>query len=103
MSFWDITDPAKPKGIKDPNAILDYPISFAAWLTDIGDTYASHTILTSAGTGGLTCDSSSQSTGIITPILSGGVVGETAWFTIRIVTTGGRTDDRTFYLKIKER
>lgn len=100
MSFWDISNPAKPTGIKDPNAILDYPISFAAWLADIADTYASHTVTV---TGGLTCNSSTQAAGVITPILSGGTVGTTASFTIRITTTGGRTDDRTFYLKIKER
>ncbi len=100
MSFWDISNPAKPKGIKDPNAVLDYPISFADWLVDISDTYASHTVTV---TGGLVLDSSSQAVGVITPILSGGTLGETASFTIRIVTTGGRTDDRTFYLKIVER
>lgn len=100
MSFWDVTNPLKPKGIKDPNAVLDYPISFATWLADISDTYASHTVIV---TGGLTCNSSSQAAGVITPILSGGTVGQTATFTIRITTTGGRTDDRTFYLKIQER
>ena len=100
MAFWDVTNAAKPKGTKDPNAVLDYPISWAAWLADIVDTYASHTI---AVTGGLVVNSSSQAAGVITPILSGGTVGATATFTIRIVTTGGRTDDRTFYLKIAER
>lgn len=100
MSFWNTTNPAKPKGIKDPNAVLDYPISFAAWLADISDTYQSHTVTV---TGGLVLDSSAQAAGVITPVLSGGTLGETASFTIRIVTTGGRTDDRTFYLKIVER
>lgn len=100
MSFWDTTNPAKPKGIKDPNAVLDYPISFAAWLADISDTYQSHTVTV---TGGLVLDSSAQAAGVITLVLSGGTLGETASFTIRIVTTGGRTDDRTFYLKIVER
>ena len=100
VSFWDTSNEAKPTGIKDPNAVLDYPISFAAWLADIGDTYASHTVMV---TGGLVCDSSSQAAGVITPILSGGTVKTTASFTIRIVTVGGRTDDRTFYLKIQER
>lgn len=100
MSFWDVTNPKKPKGIKDPNAVLDYPISFASWLTDISDTYLSHTV---SVTGGLVVDSSVHLNGIITPVLSAGTVGETATFTIRIVTVGGRTDDRTFYLKIQER
>lgn len=99
-SFWDTSNEAKPTGIKDPNAVLDFPISFAAWLADVADTYASHTV---AVTGGLVCDSSSQAAGVITPILSGGTLKATASFTIHIVTTGGRRDDRTFYLKIQER
>ena len=100
MGFWDTTNPDKPKGIKDPDAILDYPISFVDWLADIGDTYASHTVTT---TGTLVCVSSTQAAGIITPLLSGGTVGQTESFTIRIVTATGRQDDRTFYLKIVER
>jgi hypothetical protein len=100
MSFWNVSNPAKPKGVKDPDAVLDYPVDFSDWLADIGDTYASHSIIVSDG---LTVDSSSESGGIITPILSGGVVGDTETFTVRITTTGGRTDDRTFYLKIVER
>lgn len=100
MSFWDTTNPAKPKGIKDPDAILDYPISFADWLSDISDTYASHEIIV---TGGLVVDLATQSGGIITVWLSGGTLGTTATFTVRITTTGGRTEDRTFYLKIQER
>lgn len=100
MSFWDVTNPAKPKGIKDPDAVLDYPIDFSAWLADISDTYLNHSVLV---TGGLSVVSSSQALGVITPVLSGGNVGETATFTVRIVTVGGRTDDRTFYLKIQER
>ena len=100
MSFWNITDPTKPTGVKDPNAILDYPISFASWLTDIADTYLSHTVLV---TGGLVVESTFESSGVITTLLSGGIVDDTASFTIRIVTAGGRTDDRTFYLNIVER
>ena len=100
MSFWNVSNAAKPKGVKDPDAVLDYPVDFSEWLADISDTYASHTILVSAG---LTLDSSSESGGIITPILSGGVVGATESFTVRITTTAGRVDDRTFFLKIVER
>lgn len=100
MSFWDVANPDKPVGVKDPNAILDYPISFASWLNDISDTYQSHVVIVS---GGITCTSSSYASGVITVFISGGTVGEKASFTVRIVTAGGRTDDRTFYLKIKER
>jgi hypothetical protein len=101
MSFWDVSNPTKPKGIKDPNATLDYPINFATWLSDITDTYASHSVINL--TGGITNPSSTQASGIITVWIAGGTAGETASFTVRIVTTGGRTDDRTFYLKIVER
>jgi hypothetical protein len=45
--------------------------------------------------------------GIVTVIISGGTVGETASFTIHMTATvsGGatRVDDRTFYLRIIER
>jgi hypothetical protein len=101
MSFWDISNPTKPKGIKDPDALLDYPIDWSSWLADITDTYQSHTVTDL--TGGITIDSSTQSGGVITVWISGGTVGETASFTVRIVSAAGRTDDRTFYLKIKER
>jgi hypothetical protein len=101
MSFWDTANPAKPTGIKDPNAILDYPIDYTAWLADITDTYSSHSVIVAAGS--IAVQSSGYSSGKIIVWLSGGTVGETAAFTIRIVTFGGRTDDRTFYLKIKER
>lgn len=102
MSFWDTTtNPSKPTGIKDPNAVLDFPIDFSAWLTDIGDTYASHQVLIASGT--ITLQSSSFSSGKVIAWIAGGAVGETAAFTVRITTTGGRIDDRTFYLKIKER
>lgn len=102
MSFWDITNLAKPKGIKDPDAVLDFPINFSAWLSEMNDTYASHTVECDLDSG-LVCDSSSQAAGVITPILSGGIAGKTGWFKIHIITTGGREDDRTFYLKISER
>ena len=100
MGFWDVSNPAKPIGIKDPEAVLDFPVSFAAWLADISDTYLSHIVLT---TGGIVCNSSTHSNGVISLFLAGGTIGETASFTIRITTAGGRTDDRTFYLSIKER
>lgn len=100
MSYWNEDNPAKPRGIKDPDAVLDYPINFNDWLTAISDTYASHAVTTS---GTLVCDSSACIAGIITVWLSGGTLGETETFTVRITTAGGRIDDRTYYLKISER
>ncbi len=100
MSFWNTDNPLKPTGIKDPDAILDYPIDFSGWLLDISDTYLSHEVITSEG---ITCITSNEVAGVISPFITGGMLGTTEWFTIRISTVGGRTDDRTFYLKIKER
>ena len=103
MSFWNIFDPLKPTGIKDSDAVLDFPIDFSAWLSDMGATYVSHTITT---TGTIAINSSTQNAGVITPIISGGTVGEIASFTIRIIASVGgsqRIDDRTFYLNIVNR
>lgn len=100
MTFWDTTNPKKPRGIKDPNSVLDFPIDFTDWFADSGETYQDHEILT---TGGLVCDTSSHDTGVIVVILSGGNLGEVATFTVRVFTANGLSDDRTFYLKIEER
>ncbi len=102
MSYWDTTNPLKPKGIKDPDAVLDFPISFVDWLADVSDTLDTFTVLT---TGGLVWDEllSNAANGIVTVWLSGGTLGSTASFTVRVVTVGGRTDDRTFFLKIVDR
>jgi len=100
MPFWDVTLAEAPRGVKDPNAVLDYPISFVDWLADVSDTYASHTV-TCSGT--LVCNSSSESAGVITVWLSGGRLGEVETFTIRITTVAGRVEDRTLRLRIIER
>ena len=104
MIYWDEFNPLKPTGIKDPQAVLDYPIDFSAWLLDMGATYASHTV---SKTGSIVIDSSVELNGVVTVIISGGTAGETASFTIHMTATvsggGIRVDDRTFYLRILER
>ena len=40
---------------------------------------------------------------VATPIISGGTAGVAASVTCRIKTVGGRTEDRTLYMKVKER
>ena len=100
MAFWNVSNPAKPVGLKDPDAVLDYPIDYSLWLADIGDTYSAHAIIV---LGTLVVESSSFSSGKIIVWLSGGTINTTENFTVRITTTGGRVDDRTFYLKIRNR
>lgn len=110
MTTWNSDNPAKVWMQKDKDAVLDYPIDYKDWLDDIQDNYASHTVVNVSG---IVIDSSSYTvtasaggvavTGKYVVVwCSGGTVGETAQFTIRIVTAGGRTDDRTFYLKITD-
>lgn len=85
--------------IKDPDAVLDFSWDWSDWLSPISDTIASQTFQLS----GITKDSHSQIGGVVTAFLSGGTAGALATATCRIVTAGGRTDDRTIYIRIKER
>lgn len=98
---YDLTDPTRPTIVKDPQAVLDYSWDWSAWLAGIGDTYASHTIFQE--TGGPTTVGSAQTAGIISAFISGGVPDAKHRVTCRIVTVGGRTDDRSIFLKIKDR
>lgn len=96
---YDVTNPAKPTITKDPNAVLDYSLELSAWLTDISDTLSSLTVTAS----GCTVDSSTISGTKCVAWISGGTAGQTASVTFRFTTSGGRTDDRTIFLKVKER
>ena len=96
---------------KDPNAVLDYLIDFAKLRngrgkTDYlvtGETILSHTV--TASSGDITIDSSSltDSSSSVTIWISGGVPYESYDITIRIVTSDGRTDDRTITISIREK
>jgi hypothetical protein len=85
---------------KDPNAVLDYTVDWGPYLTPLADTIASVTWITSAG---LTKVSQINTTTTATAFVSGGVLDTTETLTCRIVTAGGRTDDRTLSLKIVTR
>ena len=92
--------PDKNTILKDPDAVLDYPFDWTAWL---GTT---ETIVAATGTAdgvtqdGITIDVAGK---IVVPILSGGTAGETATYTMHIVTSDDREEDRTIRLKIAER
>jgi hypothetical protein len=51
----------------------------------------------------LTVESDSEVAGVITAFVAGGTLGMTHQLTCRIRTNGGRVDDRTLHMKIKER
>lgn len=81
---------------KDPDAILDYMIDWTAWLGS--DTISSSTWTVTTG---ITKVSSVNTTTTATVWLSGGTLAATYNVTNRIVTAGGRTDDRTIVIRIK--
>jgi hypothetical protein len=84
--------------VKDPDAVLDYQIDWSSWLD-------SDTISTSDWTvpSGLTEDSASNTTTTATIWLSGGTEGETYTVINEIVTAGGRTDNRSIYIRVEEK
>jgi hypothetical protein len=103
MSDFVVGTDGKPTIVKDPNATLDYSWDWSAWLADStpDDTISSFQIIVASGT--VTIGSTGHLNGVVTAMISGGAAGEKAAVTCRITTNGGRIDDRTIYLKIKER
>jgi len=87
---------------KDPDAKKDYSNDWADWLAQSsGDTIAASSWIVDVG---LTKETSPPeafvATGLCTVWLSGGTLGKTYKVTNRITTTGGRTEDSTFLIKI---
>jgi len=82
----------------DPDATLDWVFDWSAWLAE-SETITAHTIETS---GTVTVDSSSVSAGAVTVWLSA-AAGSRVQVTCRIVTSQGRTDDRSLTLLVGDR
>lgn len=96
---------------KDPDAVLDYLVDFASKTNNngkedylqIGEVILNHTAIASSSE--ITVDSSSL-INLDTSVLlwiSGGLLGKTYTITVRVVTSLGRTDDRSFQLQIVEK
>jgi len=83
---------------KDPNAILDYAVDWSRWLA--GDTIA---VSAWIAPDGLTKVSETNTATKATVWLSGGTAGQTYTVTNRITTAGGRTEDRSFTIRVEER
>lgn len=94
----------KPTILKDPDAELDYSWDWSAWLaaSTPPDTIQSFQVLL---TGSVTASvgSTAEDAGIVTAMILGGASGDKIAATCRITTAGGKIDDRTVYLKVKER
>lgn len=83
---------------KDPNAVLDYTIDWTRWLA--GDTIATSEWLVPIG---LAKVADTKTASSATVWLSGGTAGQSCAVTNRITTTGGRTEDRSFTIRVEER
>ena len=104
---WNIDDPTKPWALWDPDANIVIPIGLSDWLTELGTTYGSHQVITAAP---LECSNAgSYASGTIgvrmklvsTPTYTAGTKYP---FTIRLIGADGVTqDDRTLWLKVKDR
>ena len=88
---------------KDPSAVLDYTFDWSEYLAETSpvDTIASSNW--TASPSGITIDSDNNSTTQATVWLSGGSRGSKYKLVNRIVTAGGRTDERTLYVRVQNR
>ena len=82
---------------KDPDSTLDYVWDWTEWLS--GDTITNHSITVPADINLLT---HTRLDGKVTGWFSGGTVGKSYTITCEIVTDGGRTDQRSARLVIKD-
>lgn len=85
--------------IKDPQSVLDYGFDWSDWL-DTDDVVSTSTWTVPAG---ITEDSDAKTDTTTTIWLSGGTVGSKYRITNRIVTDDGRTEDRSFYVKVEHK
>lgn len=83
---------------KDPDAVLDYKIDWSDWLQN--DTISTSIWIVPDG---ITEDSSTNTSTVTTIWLSSGVSSVKYKIVNRITTAAGRTEDRTFYVKIGDR
>ena len=101
-----ISASGKASIVKDPNAVLDYTFDWTDWLASADepdDTIASvvFAIAGSTATVGTVVNNGTTATAWV----SGGAVGETAALSCKITTVNApaRVDERTVFIKIRER
>jgi len=92
--------------IKDPQARLDYSITWSAWLAT-GDTVSSVAWAIESGDGALTIGSGSYAPSVAGAVstvwLEGGTVDTDYTVRARVTTAAGRIDDRTMLVRIRSR
>lgn len=90
-----------PRRVHDPDAVLDYPMDWSAWLSE-GDSLASATV-TPADPAVTVADPVQVTGAVVVPRISGGTPGTNVDVRYHVVTTNGLEDDRSITLVIKER
>jgi hypothetical protein len=88
--------------VLDPDAVLDFAFDWSSWL-GAGEHITAHTITAPAG---LTVQSHSETGGIVTVWLTGGVVPAVARLylvTCHVTTNEGRQDDRSIRVDVRNR
>lgn len=100
IDSFDLSNPDKPVITKDPDAVLDYSQDWSAWLTEISDAIASASVAAEVP---LVISDTIVTGSKVTTMIGGGVVTKTHAVTFRITTVAGRIDERSIYLKIRQR
>ena len=85
---------------KDPDARLDYTVDWTAFLTGSSDTVSTYSFVSPSVD--LTFEDEAMLDGMHTIFISGGTLNEVYLVTSRIETTGGRINDSSFRLLIRE-
>jgi len=91
---------------KQPAEIKDYPINYAEWLAEAGDTLAdvqaTVVCLTDPADTALVVSSLTLAPTAVAVWLSGGTDGQRYKVTVTVTTAGGRRDQSEFIVKIKD-
>lgn len=99
-AYWNMTNPKKPRGIKDPQSTIDISFDWTQWLDDIGNPDISSVTFTISN---LLNAGTYAADGVATVFVSGGT-GTEAVITCRIVANSVpvRVDERTIYLDLED-
>lgn len=84
---------------KDPQAVLPWEFDWSDWL-EVGETISSATVTVATG---LTLQSQSNTSTVVTVWLSGGTLGATYTVACRVTTSLAKVDERTLAVRITDR
>lgn len=83
--------------VKDPNSTIDFAVDWSEWLSS-SDTVSS----SSWEVSGLTVSSTSVANNVTRAFLTGGIAGVDYLITNRVTTQGGRIEDRSILVQVRQ-